>query len=105
MSKRFRQICIFPDFAEFLPQNAKTEALKLMTLIGLAGGWPGVPATENGGKLVADDEASYRYLAESIRKHPAPDELRAMMEAAGFARCAYTRMTGGLVAIHSGYAV
>ena len=57
------------------------------------------------GKLVADDEASYRYLAESIRKHPAPDELRAMMEAAGFARCAYTRMTGGLVAIHSGYAV
>ena len=57
------------------------------------------------GKLVADDEASYRYLAESIRKHPAPDELRAMMASAGFARCAYTRMTGGLVAIHSGYAV
>lgn len=57
------------------------------------------------GKLVANDEASYRYLAESIRKHPPPDELRALMEEAGLARCAYTRMTGGLVAIHSGYAV
>jgi len=57
------------------------------------------------GKLVANDEASYRYLAESIRKHPPPDDLRRMMEEAGFARCSYDRMTGGVVAIHSGYAV
>ncbi|HET7844638.1 MAG TPA: bifunctional demethylmenaquinone methyltransferase/2-methoxy-6-polyprenyl-1,4-benzoquinol methylase UbiE [Xanthomonadales bacterium] len=56
------------------------------------------------GKLIAGDEDSYRYLAESIRRHPAPEALRAMMEEAGFARCACTRMTGGLVAIHSGYA-
>lgn len=56
------------------------------------------------GRLVADDEASYRYLAESIRKHPAPDALREMMAEAGFARCSFTRMTGGVVAVHSGYA-
>lgn len=55
------------------------------------------------GQLVANDAESYRYLAESIRKHPPPAELRAMMEAAGFARCTARKLTGGLVAIHRGY--
>lgn len=55
------------------------------------------------GKAIADDEDSYRYLAESIRKHPDQDTLAGMMEDAGFANVTYRNMTGGIVAIHSGY--
>jgi len=55
------------------------------------------------GKLIADDEASYRYLAESIRMHPGQEELKAMMETAGFERCDYHNMSGGIVALHRGY--
>lgn len=54
------------------------------------------------GKLVANDEGSYRYLAESIRKHPPQEELAAMMREAGFDRVDYRNLTGGVVAIHSG---
>jgi len=54
------------------------------------------------GKLVADDEDSYRYLAESIRKHPPQEELAGMMREAGFADVRYRNLTGGIVAIHSG---
>lgn len=55
------------------------------------------------GKLIADDADSYRYLAESIRMHPSQEELKAMMEAAGFERCDYHNMSGGIVALHRGY--
>lgn len=55
------------------------------------------------GRLVVDDADSYRYLAESIRKHPAQEELRAMMEAAGLERCTYRNLSAGIVAVHSGY--
>lgn len=55
------------------------------------------------GKLIANDEDSYRYLAESIRKHPGQDELAGMLEDAGFSNVTYHNMTGGIVAIHSGY--
>lgn len=55
------------------------------------------------GRLVARDEASYRYLAESIRMHPPQDELKAMMENAGFARCDYLNLSTGIVALHRGY--
>ncbi len=55
------------------------------------------------GKLVADDEDSYRYLAESIRKHPGQDELADMMIDAGFNDVTYLNLSGGIVAIHSGY--
>lgn len=57
------------------------------------------------GKLFAKDADSYQYLAESIRKHPPQDELQAMMEGAGFDRCSYRNLSGGIVAIHSGYSV
>jgi demethylmenaquinone methyltransferase/2-methoxy-6-polyprenyl-1,4-benzoquinol methylase len=57
------------------------------------------------GRLVAGDEASYRYLAESIRKHPDQETLKAMMEAAGFARVDVRNLTAGVVAIHRGYRV
>ena len=54
------------------------------------------------GKLIADDEDSYRYLAESIRQHPPQEELVQMMEDAGFDQVRYRNLTGGIVAIHSG---
>ena len=54
------------------------------------------------GKLVTNDAESYRYLAESIRMHPDQETLKAMMEAAGFARVSYHNMTGGVVALHRG---
>jgi demethylmenaquinone methyltransferase / 2-methoxy-6-polyprenyl-1,4-benzoquinol methylase len=57
------------------------------------------------GKLFANDSDSYQYLAESIRKHPPQDDLKAMMEAAGFARCSYKNLSAGIVAIHTGYKV
>lgn len=54
------------------------------------------------GKLVANDSESYRYLAESIRMHPDQETLKAMFEAAGFERCAFENLTGGIAALHSG---
>lgn len=54
------------------------------------------------GKLIAQDEDSYRYLAESIRMHPDQETLKAMLEDAGFADCEYHNMTGGIVAVHKG---
>ncbi|MGQ0619546.1 MAG: bifunctional demethylmenaquinone methyltransferase/2-methoxy-6-polyprenyl-1,4-benzoquinol methylase UbiE [Panacagrimonas sp.] len=55
------------------------------------------------GKLVANDEASYRYLAESIRMHPDQGTLKGMMDAAGFGRTQVYNLTGGVVAVHRGY--
>lgn len=55
------------------------------------------------GKFVADDAASYRYLAESIRMHPDQDTLKGMLEQAGFEGVEYFNLTGGIVAAHRGY--
>ena len=55
------------------------------------------------GRLIAKDEESYRYLAESIRMHPDQDSLQTMMQQAGFERCDYHNLSGGIVAIHRGY--
>jgi demethylmenaquinone methyltransferase/2-methoxy-6-polyprenyl-1,4-benzoquinol methylase len=55
------------------------------------------------GRLVANDEASYRYLAESIRMHPDQATLKSMMDAAGFGRTQVYNLTGGVVAVHRGY--
>jgi demethylmenaquinone methyltransferase / 2-methoxy-6-polyprenyl-1,4-benzoquinol methylase len=55
------------------------------------------------GKLVAKDEASYRYLAESIRMHPDQETLLGMMKDAGLEGCRYHNLTGGIVAVHRGY--
>ena len=54
------------------------------------------------GKVVANDEASYRYLAESIRVHPDQATLASMMEQAGFDRVEYHNLTAGVVAVHVG---
>jgi demethylmenaquinone methyltransferase/2-methoxy-6-polyprenyl-1,4-benzoquinol methylase len=55
------------------------------------------------GRVVAGDADSYRYLAESIRMHPDQETLLSMLEQAGFERCSYVNLTGGVVAIHRGY--
>jgi demethylmenaquinone methyltransferase/2-methoxy-6-polyprenyl-1,4-benzoquinol methylase len=55
------------------------------------------------GGAVAGDAESYRYLVESIRKFPKPQAFAAMMRDAGFGRVSYTPMTGGIVALHSGW--
>ena len=55
------------------------------------------------GKLVAGDADSYQYLAESIRMHPDQVTLKGMMEQAGFERCSYHNMSGGIVALHKGF--
>ena len=54
------------------------------------------------GRLVARDADSYTYLAESIRMHPDQETLLGMLEDAGFSRCDYHNMTGGVVAVHRG---
>ena len=54
------------------------------------------------GRLIAQDADSYRYLAESIRKHPDQETLLDMMRDAGFTECQYHNMTGGIVAVHRG---
>ena len=54
------------------------------------------------GQWVAGDDASYRYLAESIRMHPDQQTLKTMMHKGGFGRVDYHNLTGGLVALHVG---
>jgi demethylmenaquinone methyltransferase / 2-methoxy-6-polyprenyl-1,4-benzoquinol methylase len=55
------------------------------------------------GQAVAGDADSYRYLVESIRRFPRPQGFADMMRAAGFARVSFQQMTGGVVALHSGW--
>ena len=55
------------------------------------------------GRVVAGDEASYRYLAESIRMHPDQEALLKMLQQAGLEGCRYHNLSGGIVAVHRGY--
>ncbi len=55
------------------------------------------------GRIVAGNAEPYRYLVESIRRFPAPEIFADMMRKAGFARVDWTPMTGGIVALHSGW--
>jgi demethylmenaquinone methyltransferase/2-methoxy-6-polyprenyl-1,4-benzoquinol methylase len=57
------------------------------------------------GALIAGDAESYRYLAESIRKHPDQATLKAMLQDAGFAHVDVRNLTAGVVAIHRGYRI
>ena len=57
------------------------------------------------GRYVANDEASYRYLAESIRMHPDQETLLGMLRDAGFSLARYHNLSGGIVALHRGYKV
>ena len=55
------------------------------------------------GRVVAGDEASYRYLAESIRMHPDQETLLSLMQDAGLEGCRYHNLSSGIVAVHRGY--
>lgn len=55
------------------------------------------------GQVLAGDAASYRYLAESIRRHPDQETLKGMFEAQGFEQCAYHNLSAGIVAVHTGF--
>jgi demethylmenaquinone methyltransferase/2-methoxy-6-polyprenyl-1,4-benzoquinol methylase len=55
------------------------------------------------GRAVTGDGEAYRYLVESIRRFPRPEPFAAMMRTAGFGRVSFQRMTGGIVALHSGW--
>ena len=55
------------------------------------------------GEAVTGDREAYQYLVESIRKFPKPKAFAQMIEAAGFRRASFTPMTGGVVALHSGW--
>jgi len=57
------------------------------------------------GRVVAGDEASYRYLVESIRRHPDQERLKELMHAAGYERVQYYNLTGGIVALHVGFKI
>ena len=57
------------------------------------------------GKLIAKDEDSYRYLAESIRMHPDQETLKQMMLDVGFAKVKYNNLTFGVTALHKGYKI
>jgi demethylmenaquinone methyltransferase/2-methoxy-6-polyprenyl-1,4-benzoquinol methylase len=54
------------------------------------------------GRIVAGDADSYRYLAESIRRHPDQKTLLGMMQTAGLEDCRYHNLSGGIVAVHVG---
>ena len=55
------------------------------------------------GRAVGGDEPSYRYLVESIRRHPDQKQLKQMMVEAGFEDVEYLNLTGGIVALHVGF--
>ncbi|MGC1822367.1 MAG: class I SAM-dependent methyltransferase, partial [Pseudolabrys sp.] len=55
------------------------------------------------GQAVTGDREAYQYLVESIRKFPKPKAFARTIEAAGFRRVSFTPMTGGVVALHSGW--
>jgi len=55
------------------------------------------------GQLLANDAASYQYLAESIRKHPDQEQLKTLMVEQGFERCRYYNLSGGIVSVHVGF--
>jgi len=55
------------------------------------------------GRAVVGDAHSYRYLVESIRRFPKPEVFAEMMRGAGFARVSHRLMSGGIVALHSGW--
>ena len=57
------------------------------------------------GRMVAGDSEPYRYLVESIRRFPSPENFADMLRKAGFARVSWTAMTGGIVALHSGWRI
>ncbi len=78
------------------------EFSRVMAPLAPAYDWYSFNVLPRLGKLIARDEASYRYLAESIRVHPDQETLKQMMLDAGFDAVDYHNLTAGVVAIHVG---
>jgi len=78
------------------------EFSRVATPLAPAYDWYSFTVLPRLGRLVAGDEASYRYLAESIRMHPDQEALKALMEQAGFESVEYHNLTAGVVALHVG---
>ena len=82
---------------------AVLEFSRVWKPLGPAYDWYSFNVIPKIGKIVAGDDASYRYLAESIRMHPDQATLKAMMEQAGFDRVEVHNLAAGVVALHLGY--
>jgi demethylmenaquinone methyltransferase/2-methoxy-6-polyprenyl-1,4-benzoquinol methylase len=82
---------------------AVLEFSKIWSPLAPAYDWYSFNVIPRIGRLVAGDDASYRYLAESIRMHPDQEKLKAMMEQAGFDRVEVHNLAAGVVALHLGY--
>jgi len=78
------------------------EFSRVWAPLGPAYDWYSFNVLPRIGRLVASDEGSYRYLAESIRVHPDQESLKLMMEQAGFDKVEYHNLTAGVVAVHVG---
>ena len=78
------------------------EFSRVWAPLGPAYDWYSFNVLPRLGKRIANDEASYRYLAESIRVHPDQQALKATMTDAGFDRVDYHNLTAGVVALHVG---
>ena len=89
-----------PENGRLLILDFSKPVLPLLSKVYDAYSFTALPAL---GKLVANDADSYRYLAESIRKHPDQETLKSMMDRAGYERTEYFNMTGGIVALHKGF--
>ena len=86
--------------ARFLCLEFSDVDVPLLDRIYEAYSFTAIPAL---GKVVTGDGDAYRYLVESIRRFPSAERFRAMIAAAGFSRADFTRLSGGVVAIHSGW--
>jgi demethylmenaquinone methyltransferase / 2-methoxy-6-polyprenyl-1,4-benzoquinol methylase len=78
------------------------EFSRIRAPLGRAYDWYSFTVLPLLGRLVVDDAASYRYLAESIRVHPDQEALKSMMERSGFDRVDYYNLAAGAVALHVG---
>jgi demethylmenaquinone methyltransferase/2-methoxy-6-polyprenyl-1,4-benzoquinol methylase len=78
------------------------EFSRVATPLAKAYDWYSFKVLPQLGKMVTGDDASYRYLAESIRVHPGQEELKALMKESGFGHVDYHNLTGGVVALHVG---
>jgi demethylmenaquinone methyltransferase/2-methoxy-6-polyprenyl-1,4-benzoquinol methylase len=92
--------CVLRRGGRFLCLEFSRVDLPVLDRLSEAYSFSAIPAI---GKVVAGDGAPYRYLVESIRKFPSPENFQDMIAAAGFARAGFERLSGGIVAIHSGW--
>ena len=85
---------------DFCAWNSRSATCPASTRFTISIPSTSIPAL---GRAVTGDGEAYRYLVESIRRFPRPEPFAAMLRTAGFGRVSFTRMSGGIVALHSGW--